>query len=174
MHQESHLVAGDTQRVDIMTLAQTGNCLVKSLLRLSCTLQRDQCCTPLCLTHRHLILATQQLLHLVSLRGIVERAFLLLQVVIHLRSHPMEHCQPLWVVCFLSIADGFQNVFLRFLRLAHRHIDTSQRVQRRSDIIGITRLHVDGITAFGILCRLFEMPQAHVDQRQQTGTVGHI
>ena len=86
---------------------------------------------------------------------------------IHLRSHPVEHGLALGIVYLAGILHRLQDILLRLLGLAHRHIDARQRVVARRDHIRVATLQVKLITLLGILRRLFEMPLADIDQRHQ-------
>ena len=93
------------------------------------TFQGNQGTGTFSLSDCHLILTAQLLLHLISHGGILQRALILLQVVVHLRGHAMQYGQTLWIVGFLRILYSLENIFFSFLRLAHRHIDSCQRIE---------------------------------------------
>ena len=79
----------------------------------------------------------------------------------------MEYSHSLWVIHLLRITDGLENVFLCFLWLPHRHIDTRQGIVTRRDIVGIATLQVEFVTLLGILRRRSEIALTNVDHRQQ-------
>ena len=173
MFQQSHLVAGDTQRVTVTTLAQPWDSLAEGLLGLSTTLQRYQRCSPLGLANSHFVLSSQIALHVVGTSGIVERLLVLAHVVIHLRGHAVEHSHALGIIHLLGIRQGLQDIFLSLLGLAHRHIDSRQRVVTRRDHVSIATLQIEVVALLGVACGLLEMALPHVDDRQQIQQIAH-
>ena len=106
MHEQSHLVAGDAQGMDIAIGTQTRNGLIKSPTGLCIALEGNEGVGSHSLTDGHLILSAQTLLHLVGLCGVRERKFFLFQNMIYLRCHAMEHGEALGVIHLGGILDS--------------------------------------------------------------------
>ena len=155
----------------VAVLAKQRNRLRKGLLGLVVAVQTDEHRGTLGLAHRQTVAAAVLVFEPNGFVDVFQCLFVPPQRMIDFGGHALQHGHAPGVVGQLCLLNPFEDILLRLLRLMSGHVDARQRVQARTDAVGIAALLVEFAALLGIAGSSVEVGQAQIGQRQDVETV---
>ena len=168
----AHLVAGNAQRLLVVTLAEERNDAGQHLFGFLIVVHTHQYGGFLRQAHHEAVFGSLLLFYLAGLIDIAEGFGIIAHGMIHLGCHAQQYGQATGVIGLPGIFYPFQDVFLGFLGLVGTDIDAGQCVERGAHKVGVAGAFVYLITTLGILGRLLVIGQAEAGERQKAQTIG--